>query len=93
MMRALGSIGYKDLSVNSPVFDLHGGIYQIVAVFGAGGISAQLMELGPDGVTYLSASDPLIANGGCTIYLPPGQYYWAINGTNVSVGALRVPGE
>lgn len=52
-------------------FALYGGIYQIT-VQGLVSGSVTLYELGPNGTTYLSASDAFVANGGDTIYLPPG---------------------
>jgi hypothetical protein len=94
-MRATEAFIYKNQGPgDTPVFNNYGGIYQIVVVGFAAAGSATLYELGPDGVTWLCVHDAFMANGGDTIYLPPGHYKWTIVGeANISVGMTRVPGE
>lgn len=94
-MRADEGVQMQGLSgtSNGPSFNLRGGLYQIVWV-GTGWGSIELSELGPDGSTWLSVSAVYVANGGDTIYLPPGSYRWVIvTATDVSAGIYRIPGE
>jgi hypothetical protein len=79
---------------NGAEFVLFGGIYQISAIATWGGGSVELYQIGPDGATWLSVSDPITTNGGDTIYLAPGRYRWSIvTATGVSLMVTRVPGE
>lgn len=56
------------------------------------GGTATLNILGPDNVTWLSAINPLTANGGGIVDLPPGVYQWALAGVvNAFISITRVP--
>jgi hypothetical protein len=74
------------------VFGLDGGLYQATAVASWSAGSATLEQLGPDGTTWLSVATALSANGGVTLYLPPGKYRWTIaTATAVYVMVTRIP--
>jgi len=94
-MRATENWTYPHLGPgDSPIFITYGGIYQIVAVGFAASGSATLYELGPDGTTWLCVHNAFMANGGDTVYLPPGHYKWTIvSESDISVGVTRVPEE
>ena len=79
-MRGTDAFRYKNVGSGTyGPFVLFGGIYQVSFVGFTGG-SAVLNQLGPDGTTYLSVSNSFTANGGDTIYLPPGQYQFLASG-------------
>ena len=93
-MRATEAFYYKNVAPgNTAQFVLYGGIYQIAVAGTFTSGNAQLFELGPDGATWLTVSDPFTANGGDTIYLPPGRFRWTVTTDTLSVGLVREPGE
>ncbi len=92
-MRATDAFRFKSVVAGDQgPFVLYGGIYQISAVGFLSG-SATLYQLGPDSSTYLSVSNTFVANGGDTIYLPPGQYKWTTVTDTLSLTVVRVPIE
>jgi len=93
-VRATEAFKYKNVGAGTyGPFVLYGGIYQISAVGFVSG-SAILQELGPDGSTWLDVSNSITANGGDTIYLPPGQYQWVTTtDPSLSMTVVRVPVE
>jgi hypothetical protein len=93
-MRATESKLHQHVSTgDTPNFMLNGGIYQVVAVGFTTG-SATIYELGPDATTWLCVHDAFTANGGDTIYLPPGLFKWTVVGeADISLSVTRVPGE
>lgn len=81
-----------DSTTDQVVFELLGGLYQVAAQATWGGGSATLEMLGPDGTNYLTVSDPITADGGQSLYLPPGRYRWTIvTATGASLGCHRIP--
>lgn len=81
----------SNASASSGQISLLGGMYQIMvlATFNAGHVT--LMQLGPDGTTFLSVTDDFVANGGDTIYLPSGIYQVIIAGaTGVYLQLTRI---
>ena len=76
-------------------FSLSGGMYQVAANGTWGGGSAILNQLGPDGYTYLSVSASITADGGQTLFLPPGIYEVVTvtaTGVIVDIAKIRSPG-
>ena len=93
-MRAMESNHQGPLTSDNDqvVFGLDGGLYQATAAATWGGGSAALEQLGPDGSTWLSVATALSANGGVSLYLPPGQYRWTIvTATAVYTMVTRIP--
>ena len=70
-----------------------GGLYQVAAVDGTwGGGSAVLEQLNPDGLTWLTISTPITADGGQQLYLPPGGYRWTVaTATGLTLSVVRIP--
>lgn len=94
-MRAQDGVTFSNISATTAAFPLQGGLYQFsaVATWNSSG-TVTLQQLGPDGSTYLSVSAALSANGGVTVYLPPGQYQVAVaTATVVYAGVARIPLE
>lgn len=85
-------------AANANTGALLGGVYQLSAACAAGfnSASAQLTQVGPDGVTALNVGTAITAAGvQGPLYLPPGQYKWTVSvGTPsgaLSLGITRVP--
>ena len=92
-MRAHESLAWGPVSASPAQFQLGGGQYLTLAVCGNwNGGSVILYIIGPDNVTWLSTINPLTANGGGIVDLPPGQYLWGLTGmTNAYLSITRVP--
>lgn len=76
-------------------FSLSGGMYQVTANGTWGGGSAILQQQGPDGVSWLSVSTSITADGGQTLFLPPGIYRVVTvtaTGVTVDIAKIRSPG-
>jgi hypothetical protein len=83
---------FGPISATTAAFPLFGGLYQfnVVATFGGGSVTFQ--QLGPDGLTWLTVSPAIVANGGGTFYVPPGNFRIAIvTATAVYADVCRVP--
>lgn len=81
----------SNAAASSQQISLLGGMYQIsvLANFNAGHVT--LMQLGPDGTTFLSVTDDFVANGGDTIYLPNGIYQVVVSlATAVFLSLVRI---
>ena len=75
-----------------PFYLTMGGLYQVGAVGTWGGGSAVLEQLAPDLTTWLTVSASITANGGQTLYLPPGTYRWTTaTATDVTAWVVRIP--
>lgn len=87
---------FQQATGNTAQFQLfYGGIYQVSAQGFSGG-SVTLTQLGPDQANYLTVTDAFTADGGDTIYLPPGRYRFAVtNQTSppINLYIVRVPTE
>ena len=71
------------LAADGTAFSLRGGVYLLTAHANSGsGLTAGLQMLSADGTNYVPVS-PTYAhvNGYSTLYLPPGQYKFAVTGT------------
>lgn len=95
-MRAHEAVSRTGLSGSNSgtEFSLFGGLYQVNFVGTWNGGSIQLSQLGADAATWLSVTGQYTANGGDTVYLPPGRYRWVVvTATSLSAMIARVPGE
>lgn len=72
-------------------FYLLGGYYALSAIATGYG-SITLQQLGPDGLTKLTAAPAIVANGITYVYLPPGTYNWsAVSVTAAYATIVRIP--
>lgn len=64
-------------------FSLWGGVYLLTGhINNASGLTAVLQTISGDGASYVNCSTALAhVDGFETLYLPPGQYQWAVTGT------------
>lgn len=93
-MRAYESVRYENIAAGTKEFDLSGGLYQWNAMASWGGGNAVLAQQAADNVTYLTVTDPVTANGGFTLYLPPGHFKLTITtATGVYFQLTRIPSE
>ncbi len=92
-MRAHESLMWGPISTDTGWFVLGGGQYLALVVCGSwNGGSATLYIIGPDNLTPLSATNPITANGGGVVDLPPGQYQWKMTGVvDAYLSVTRIP--
>jgi hypothetical protein len=90
---ATQAVKFANISATTAAFELKGGLYQVsvVATWNSTG-TVTIEQLGPDGATWLTVHVAFSANGGDTIFLPPGQYRFEIaTATAVYASVVTVP--
>lgn len=93
-MRGYDGKHFDSISADTEAFPLVGGLYQIAVLATFGGGNVVMEQLGPDEATWLTVTDPITANGGFTLYLPPGKYRINLTtATGVTMAITRVPVE
>lgn len=99
-MHAIDGKTTTALAADGTAFNLRGGTYLLTAHINSGsGLTAGLQMLSADGTNYVPVS-PTYAhvNGYQVLYLPPGQYKFAVSGTPGSgetfdMAVWRVPAD
>lgn len=70
--------GYTNISATTGAFTLTGGGLYGVTVKASTYGTVTLQILGPDDTTWLTALTAFSADGYATVYLPPGQFRFAV---------------
>lgn len=94
-MRATDSITFSNLSANSPVFSLSGGVYCATVLATWGGGSVVLAAVAQDGsLTSVTIGTWTVNASRGQTWLPAGQYRWVVTtATGVYANLCRVPVE
>lgn len=84
---------FRNLSADSPEFEVHGGWYGLDYVATWSGGSFTLKKKALDGTTFVTALTAVNTNDCQTARLPPGTYKWVKTGspTAAFLNIVRIP--